>query len=249
MLFGTRNRRDLIPCRCARGLPPRFRRRLRLTPEPATCSMRPWLMPCMAFRFFRFRRAAKPQYPNVIKTCRAKRNSATGGFYKATCNPDVIHGWWDRTENLIGVPMGPRSGVWTVDVDTKQDHDADGIAAWQMLLAENGEINTRTHVTASDGLHVLLIYPADQHIGCGRGSIPKGIEIKGRGGYIVMPPSRRKGRSYTIGSDIDPIDAPAWLIDMISTQPAAPLKSATADHIRLDKLNYKNKIAQRAVRF
>jgi hypothetical protein len=72
------------------------------------------------------------------------------------------------------VPMGPRSGVWAVDVDTNQDHTADGIAAWQALLAEHGDINSRTHITASDGLHVLLIYPEDEHIGCSRGSIPNG---------------------------------------------------------------------------
>jgi Bifunctional DNA primase/polymerase, N-terminal/Primase C terminal 2 (PriCT-2) len=145
----------------------------------------------------------------------------TGGLYKATCDLAIIHQWWDYTENLIGVPMGPRSGVWCVDVDTNLDHAADGIAAWQALLAEHGNINTRTHITASGGLHVLLIYPDDQHIGCKRGSIPKGVEIKGAGGYIVMPPSKRKGRCYTNGKDIDPIRAPTWLIDIITTR--APL--------------------------
>ena len=130
---------------------------------------------------------------------------------------------------------GTEEGVWAVDVDTNLDHADDGIAAWQALLAEHGDITSRTHITASDGLHVLLIYPDDEHIGCKRGSMPKGIEIKGAGGYIVMPPSKRKGRFYTIGNNIDPIHAPAWLIDMISTRPAAPLKRATADHVRLDE--------------
>jgi hypothetical protein len=171
---------------------------------------------------------SKAPIPKRDKDARGMEIPRSGGFYKATCDPVTIHKWWDRTENLIGVPMGPRSGVWAVDVDTNQDHADDGIAAWQALLAEHGDITSRTHITASDGLHVVLIYPDDEYIGCKRGSIPKGIEIKGAGGYIVMPPSKRKGRFYTIGNNIDPIHAPDWLLDLIKTRPT-PLPKATRD--------------------
>src|SRR4029077_21224355 len=55
----------------------------------------------------------------------------------------------------------------------------------------------------------------ERPIRCGKGDLPKGIEVKGFGGYIAVPPSRRKGRNYIVSRDIDPIDAPAWLIEMI----------------------------------
>lgn len=187
---------------------------------------------------------SKAPIPKRDKDEQGNEIPRTGGFYKATCDPAIIHKWWDRTQNLIGVPMGPRSGVWAVDVDTDQDHDADGITAWKTLLAEHGDIHTREHITASGGLHVLLSYPDDQHIGCKRGSIPNGIEIKGAGGYIVMPPSKRKGKFYTVGSDIDPIRAPAWLIDMIGTRPAE-LKRNGTDHVRLEDANTATRNARR----
>jgi Primase C terminal 2 (PriCT-2) len=34
----------------------------------------------------------------------------------------------------------------------------------------------------------------------------------------VMPPSRRKDREYRVGNDVDPIDPPHWLIEMIGTR-------------------------------
>jgi len=131
----------------------------------------------------------------------------------------MIRRWWKHFEFLIGLPMGPKTGVWAVDVDTDEEHDNNGIAAWAVLTEEHGEIDTREHLTASKGLHKLLIWDDAHPIGCSRGSMPKGIEIKGRGGYIVVPPSRRKGRAYCVGVDIDPVDAPDWLIELIGTRP------------------------------
>ena len=166
---------------------------------------------------------SKAPVPKADLDQRGNKIPKSGGFYKATTEFVIIHRWWDRKEYLIGMPTGPASGVFAVDVDTGPDHADDGMRAWQTLLAEHGEIDTRTHCTASLGLHVILIHPDDQPIGCSRGSLPKGMDIKGRGGYIVLPPSRRKGRSYTVKNDVDPVRAPDWLLDQITTRPAPPL--------------------------
>ncbi|THD58769.1 MAG: hypothetical protein E7813_25780, partial [Bradyrhizobium sp.] len=140
----------------------------------------------------------------------------TGGFYKATCDPVQIAAWWKRgRRNLIGVPMGPRSGVWALDVDTDVEHNDNGILAWSVLSAEHGETVTREHRTASEGLHLIFNWEDGRPIGCSAGSLPGGIEVKGVGGYIVVPPSRREGRGYYVGVDIEPVDAPAWLVEII----------------------------------
>jgi hypothetical protein len=140
----------------------------------------------------------------------------TGGHYKATTDQDQIQKWWRRRPwALIGMPMGMRTGVWALDADSPVDHPYDGIGNLKALLKQHGAIRTREHLTSSDGLHLIFNWYAGRPIRCSKGDLPKGIEIKGHGGYIAVPPSRRKKRHYIVSRDIDPIDAPAWLIEII----------------------------------
>ena len=140
----------------------------------------------------------------------------TGGHYKATTDQEQIRRWWrKRPWALIGMPMGARTGVWALDADSPIDHPYDGIGNWKTVLKQNGAIRTREHLTSSDGLHLIFNWYAAQPIRGSKGELPKGIEVKGYGGYIAVPPSRRKRRHYLVSRDIDPIDAPAWLIEMI----------------------------------
>jgi putative DNA primase/helicase len=147
------------------------------------------------------------QYPKGIP--------GTGGFYKATCSPDIIERWWQANPRaLIGLPMGKRAGVWALDVDTSEDH-ADGLAEWGKLTAQHDPIVTREHRSATGGPHLIFNWDKYNPVHCSAGGLPAGIEVKGQGGYVVVPPSRRKGRAYTVHSDINPIAAPKWLTDLI----------------------------------
>ena len=143
----------------------------------------------------------------------ASRSPAPEAFKKATTDPIQIRAWWRKGEYLIGLPMGFASGVCCIDVDTSEDH-ADGVAEWHKIAAQHEPIVTREHRSATGGPH--LIFDFDWPIGCSSGKLPKGIEVKGQGGYIVVPPSRRKGRAYTVHHDIDPAPLPLWLRDLIT---------------------------------
>jgi hypothetical protein len=160
-----------------------------------------------------------------LKDADGNKISGTGGFKRATTDSQQIFEWWHRAEHLIGVPMGPMSGVWAVDVDTNVEHAVDGIAPWQALLAEHGPLNTRTHRTATGGLHEILIFPDDQDIRCRRGGLPDGVEVKASGGYVVAPPSVRRGKAYTVENDLDPVRPPAWLLDLIASAPLLKAKN------------------------
>jgi hypothetical protein len=142
----------------------------------------------------------------------------TGGFYKASCDPIIIKDWWRKHPHaLIAVPMGPRSGVWCIDVDTAgPQHKTDGVAEWQALLAENEPFETREHRSATGGPHVFFEWDDALPIGCSKGELKDlSLSVKGAGGYVAIPPSVRKGRSYTVFRDCDPIKGPAWLTDKI----------------------------------
>jgi hypothetical protein len=155
----------------------------------------------------------KTPVPKRDKDANGKPIPGTGGFKKATCDPVQINAWWKGREHLIGLPMGAVSGVWCLDVDTSEDH-ADGVAEWKEIAAEHEPIVTREHRSATGGPHLIFKWDAERPLGCSSGDLPDGIEVKG-GGYIVVPPSRRKGRSYSVFNDIDPADAPRWLTDLI----------------------------------
>jgi hypothetical protein len=157
----------------------------------------------------------KKPVPARDKDANGKPIPGTGGFKKATTDPIQIRAWWEYHEYLIGLPTGAASGLCCIDVDTSEDH-ADGIAEWDKLIAQHEPIVTREHRSATGGPH--LIFDFDWPTGCSSGRLPKGIEVKGQGGYIVVPPSRRKGRAYTVhhDHDIDPGPLPLWLRDLIS---------------------------------
>jgi putative DNA primase/helicase len=140
----------------------------------------------------------------------------TGGFYKATCDPIIITHWWKlNTHALIALPTGPKSGIWCVDVDTGEEH-VSGIDEWNALLAEHQPFETREHRSATGGPHVLFEWKDEQPIGCSKGELKDlSLSVKGEGGYIVIPPSIRKGRAYSVFRDTVPILAPQWLLDAI----------------------------------
>jgi hypothetical protein len=156
----------------------------------------------------------KTPIPQRDRDADGKPIPGTGSFKKATCDPIQIHAWWRRNQYLIGMPTGRSSGVWCVDVDTSEDH-ADGVAEWHRITAARAPIVTRQHRSATDGPHLFFVWDEEMPLGCSSGALPCGIEVKGQGGYVVLPPSRRKGRAYTVRDDIDPVLAPAWLTDLI----------------------------------
>jgi hypothetical protein len=155
----------------------------------------------------------KTPVPKRDEDANGKPIPGTGGFKKATCDPVQVRTWWTGHEYLIGMPMGPASGIWALDIDTSEDH-ADGVAEWNEIAAQHEPIITREHRSATGGPHLIFKWDAERPLGCSCGDLPDGIEVKG-GGYIVVPPSRRKGRAYSVFNDIDPADAPRWLTDLI----------------------------------
>jgi Bifunctional DNA primase/polymerase, N-terminal len=146
-----------------------------------------------------------------------------GGLYLATTDSAQIQEWWTKwPEALIGVPMGRRVGMWAVDADSKEKKgDVDGVENWTKLQVENGDANTRTHLTGTNGLHFLYPWDDDRPVGCSNGNLPRDKigEVKGEGGYVIFPPSpytlNGKILSYSVSQDIYLEPAPDWLYDLI----------------------------------
>jgi Bifunctional DNA primase/polymerase, N-terminal/Primase C terminal 2 (PriCT-2)/Family of unknown function (DUF5906) len=106
----------------------------------------------------------------------------------------------------------------------------DGRAAWAAIVAERGGYDPTIEVTTpSGGKHVYFRYNAARPLGNKEGALAgKGIDVRGDGGYIVLPPSRRlDGKAYVANMPFDRAalaDAPEWLFEAINGRKKAERK-------------------------
>ena len=156
-------------------------------------------------------RNGKPVFP-----CKpgGKEPLTRRGHIDATTDPRKIHMWWKRWPNAnIAVPTGGRSGVLVLDVDYPASLDA--------LEAKHGQFpETRTHSTGSGGMHLIFAYPEGSDIRNSAGKLGEGLDVRGEGGYIIVPPSRTT-RPYEVLDALPLADTPPWLRETL-TKPKRP---------------------------
>ena len=111
------------------------------------------------------------------------------GLYDATTDEEQIRRWWLKwPEANVAMPTGEASGVVVIDGD-----GADGIANAKKLLSEDALVALQV-VTGGGGRHNFF-----QHPGAGRsvpnsaGRLAPAVDVRGDGGYVVLPPSRTEG--------------------------------------------------------
>ena len=131
------------------------------------------------------------------------------GFHDATTNLEEIEQWWDRhPDALIGMPTGDISGIVVLDVDIK--NEVDGTKALQKLEKKHGTLpETPISQTQSGGLHYHFMHPGIP-IKNSASKLGDGLDIRGDGGYIIVPPS--KGYMYV--NEIQELaEMPDWLLE------------------------------------
>src|SRR5215217_1136443 len=126
------------------------------------------------------------------------------GFYDATTNPGKVAAYWKKhPDALIGVPAGERSGRWILDVDD--------LAALDNLpeSVRDSLPETLTVRTRSGGLHYYFEH--DAGVTNSPGGLPAGIDVRGAGGYYIVPPSP----GYSIELRAPVAKAPRELLELI----------------------------------
>lgn len=117
----------------------------------------------------------------------------------------------------LGIATGERSGVWVVDIDGEE-----GFASIDALEAKHGLLPATQIVQTARGMHLYLAWPKGADIRSKAGVIAPGVDQRGNGGYVIVPPSTHPSGvqyqwRYTILDDLEiepsrPADAPPWLI-------------------------------------
>jgi len=122
------------------------------------------------------------------------------GFKDATTDPDQIKAWWKKHPTaMIGMPTGADySGIDALDLDVKDGKN--GFAAvpdWQnrssIIVRTPSDPNFRTEGAPDEGGH--LWFKSDGTIPS-KVEIALGVDTRGEGGYVIVPPSRNGFGSY-----------------------------------------------------
>ena len=168
------------------------------------------------------------------------------GFKDASTSAEIISAWWAKwPDALIGMPTGKVSGVFAVDIDQDEAKGKDGEATFATLCNGHGPLpDTVESMTPRGGRHILFRHPGgDTVIPNSASKLGRDVDVRGDGGYIILPPSRLPdGRQYAWEGSSDPNDgvraaaAPEWLLAQVvahqSTQdPPAAQAEATGTQI------------------
>ncbi len=178
----------------------------------------------------------------VFPVSETKQPLTRHGFHDASTDPQQVTAWWASRPNAgLAIPTGKASGVVVVDVDV---HGANGYDALDQAtrrhLLDGWELAVQT---PSDGRH--LYFPADPHLPQLCWQVARaGIDFRGDGGYVVVPPSAREidgaSESYTVTDFARgramPVDAER-LRDFLGPRPTSTPRSVTSfDHGEVERL-------------
>ncbi len=138
---------------------------------------------------------------------------------ESSCDAAKVAAWWKRwPEAIVGLDCG-KSGLVVIDAD-RHPGAPDGVAAIQRVVGGPLTwIGCPVVATAGGGRHLIFRQPEVEPFGNSSGSLPKGIDVRGLGGYIVAPGSTRADSSSWAAVEGSPDLATAFEAGTIPTLP------------------------------
>lgn len=165
----------------------------------------------------------------------AKHPITSHGLNDATTDVAQIDQWWHRHPYAN---IGLRTGVVfdLLDID-----GPDGFASLEKMVAELGGYPHAMSVTESGrvggGRHYYMQPAGRKALSGGKAGVPKGIDVKGAGGYVVAAPSRHiSGQRYNL-TVREPSGTVTWddCYTYLTTREPAPTPPTPA--VRRDPFN------------
>lgn len=149
------------------------------------------------------------------------------GVKGASRTPDVIEGWRRQYPDANwAMATGEPSGVVAIDIDIAKG----GESSWPALHDEFAIQRTRVHRSGSGGYHVLLRAP---HTATrNRVNFRPGIDIRGDGGYILLPGSNHvSGGVYEVEASDEMVTCPDALALAINAGSSSPIADLSTDDL------------------
>jgi hypothetical protein len=123
----------------------------------------------------------------------------------ATTDPVQITAWWAEwpNDNIAAVT----GDLIVIDIDPRNG----GLDSWEFLKITEEFDKTLRSETAGGGAHV--IYATREPVKGGTHKLGRGLDIKARGGYILLPGSTIDGKAYQWRNERPIAPAMPWLVD------------------------------------
>jgi hypothetical protein len=130
-------------------------------------------------------------------------------------DPAKVAAWWKRwPDAIVGLDCG-KSGLIVVDAD-RHPGAPDGVSALQRVVGEPLTwLGCPMVETAGNGRHLYFMQPAGEVCTNSSGALPKGVDIRGVGGYVIAPGSTRADGSMWAGRPGSPDLATAWCVRFV----------------------------------
>lgn len=140
----------------------------------------------------------------------AKHPLTPNGHLGATLDPELVRAWHSETDGLCNWGLATGSGVWVLDVDGET-----GASTLARLEREHGSLPLSPTSRTGKGKHVYFAHAEGVR---NRTRFAPGLDTRGEGGYVLLPPSlHANGRRYEwlVPPDTPLADAPPWLLAMV----------------------------------
>lgn len=128
------------------------------------------------------------------------------GCYAGTTDVDRLTAMWEHLPHaLVGIRTGRPSGIFVLDFDMHTT-DKDGNNALQRLMRDGSLFKSVAAKTGGGGMHLYYRHPGELSVpNDNRGKLAPGVDVKGEGGYVIAPPSAKRGKpSYSWIPGLDP---------------------------------------------
>jgi hypothetical protein len=152
---------------------------------------------------------------------RAKEPLVTDWPRRASSNAEVISRWAKtHAQCNWGLACGPESGVFVLDVDGER-----GENSLRSLVEEHGTWEKTLTASTARGTHFYFRYPtAETIIRNSASKIGAGLDVRGRRGYTIIPPSiHPDGPRYEWTAKLRAVHAPDWLLAAVTSATSRPV--------------------------
>jgi hypothetical protein len=176
-----------------------------------------------------------------------KKPLVATGFHAATLDEDEIRRWWTNWKEAgIGVAC-LKSGLFVMDLDRNHGNARDGVQAWKVAQMDFGDDERGLMAsTPSGGNHIVYIHPGQKVTTCNNVMPDSGIDVRGDGGYFIVPSPSDPGRDWEEGDPFefdsedgstDITNAPDWVLRIVQCGRASTSMSVGIDTGKAMTLN------------